>query len=113
MYIKKLKSTCQVKKIKNFFAFHKKIFQFLKADKLNTLSVLEGHIDMLATVSWDDGKSFAVNLNVKYQIGENEVFFEMSSRLNTPLDSLKNMKLYGMYVPKLFYQNIVSRLVSL
>ncbi|KAH1029523.1 hypothetical protein HUJ05_002749, partial [Dendroctonus ponderosae] len=56
----------------------------------------KGHIDMLATISWDDGKSFAVNLNVKYQF-ENEVFFEISSRLNTPLDSLKNMKLYGIF----------------
>lgn len=47
---------------------------------------------MLASVSWDDSKSFAINLNVKYRY-ENEIFFEISSRLNTPLDTFKNMKL--------------------
>lgn len=63
-------------------------------NKLNKLPILDGHIDMLASVSWDDGKSFAINLNVKYRY-ENEIFFEISSRLNTPLDSWKNMKLIG------------------
>ncbi|XP_050313934.1 apolipophorins [Anthonomus grandis grandis] len=56
----------------------------------------KGHIDMLASVSWDDGKSFAINLNVKYRY-ENEIFFEISSRLNTPLESWKNMKLTGVF----------------
>lgn len=63
-----------------------------KGNKLNKLPVLEGHIDMLASVSWDDSKSFAINLNVKYRY-ENEIFFEISCRLNTPLDAFKNMKL--------------------
>ncbi|XP_066155546.1 uncharacterized protein Apoltp [Euwallacea fornicatus] len=56
----------------------------------------KGHIDMLASVSWDDSKSFSINLNVKYRY-ENEIFFEISSRLNTPLDSFKNMKLVGVF----------------
>ncbi|KAF7269539.1 hypothetical protein GWI33_017432 [Rhynchophorus ferrugineus] len=52
----------------------------------------KGKIDLLASVSWDDGKSLSINLNVIYRY-ENEIFFEISSRLNTPLDSWKNMKL--------------------
>ncbi|XP_030755989.1 uncharacterized protein LOC115882214 [Sitophilus oryzae] len=56
----------------------------------------KGHLDMLATVSWDDGKSLSVNLNVIYRY-ENEIFFEISSRLNTPLDSWKNMNLMATF----------------
>ncbi|KAL1492708.1 hypothetical protein ABEB36_010924 [Hypothenemus hampei] len=55
-----------------------------------------GRIDTLASISWDDGKSFAINLNVKY-ILDNEMFFEISARVNTPMDSFKNMKLAGVF----------------
>ncbi|CAG9760349.1 unnamed protein product [Ceutorhynchus assimilis] len=56
----------------------------------------KGHIDMLASISWDDGKSLAINFNAKYRY-ENEIFFGMSFGLNTPVDSWKNIKLSGVF----------------
>ncbi|XP_060537065.1 uncharacterized protein LOC132708634 isoform X2 [Cylas formicarius] len=56
----------------------------------------KGQIDMLASVSWDDSKSFAISLNSVYKY-EEEIYLEISCKLNTPLDQWRNTRLNAVF----------------
>ncbi|KAJ8955428.1 hypothetical protein NQ318_003526 [Aromia moschata] len=53
-----------------------------------------GTVKTLASISWDDGKTLAIDLNVVYDY-DGKVYLEIVSKLNTPFDNWKVMQLEG------------------
>lgn len=53
-----------------------------------------GHLDTLVGVSWEEGKTLAINLDVLYE-KETRLFLTVKSQVYTPLDNWKVTKLEG------------------
>lgn len=77
-------------------------FQFIKNDTLTTFLenpnvtnyFLEGHLDTIIGVSWEEGKTLAINLDVMYE-KESRLFLTVKSVVYTPLDNWKVTKIEG------------------
>ncbi|XP_018566495.1 uncharacterized protein LOC108907336 [Anoplophora glabripennis] len=54
------------------------------------------NLNTLASLSWDDGSTFAIDLNLRYG-SEEKLFLEFSSNLRTPFENWKLMKLNGLF----------------
>lgn len=53
-----------------------------------------GHFDTVIGVSWEEGKTLAVNLDIKYE-NEKRLFLDIKSQVHTPLVNWKVTNIQG------------------
>ncbi|KAG5880871.1 hypothetical protein JTB14_004019 [Gonioctena quinquepunctata] len=54
------------------------------------------HLETLASLSWDDGKTLAIDLDILYEYDE-RLYLEIDTQLNTPFNDWKILKLDGRF----------------
>nr|XP_023014254.1 uncharacterized protein LOC111504019 [Leptinotarsa decemlineata] len=54
------------------------------------------HLETLASVSWEDGKTLAIDMDILYEY-DRRLYLEIDTQLNTPFDNWKILKLDGRF----------------